>query len=71
MSMPATIGPTPKISVNVVPDAATAAVIRALESRMDDIEVVDLVDQLDRLPVPFKPRPHRRVRSRRAAIVPG
>jgi hypothetical protein len=30
----ATIGPIPKISVNVVPDAATAVVIRRLESRI-------------------------------------
>jgi hypothetical protein len=33
MSMPATIGPIPKISVTVVPDAVTAVVIGAFESR--------------------------------------
>jgi hypothetical protein len=33
MSMAATIGPTPKISCSVVPDAATALAILALESR--------------------------------------
>ena len=56
MSMQATIGPTPKISVSVVADAATAAVIRFLESRSDDVEVVDLGDELDGLAVPLDRR---------------
>jgi hypothetical protein len=46
MSMQATIGPTPKISVNVVPDAATAATMRALESQ-HRLQVVDLLDEFD------------------------
>ena len=50
------IGPTPKISVTVVADAATAAVMRSFESAADAVEIVDLIDELDRQAVPFDRR---------------
>jgi hypothetical protein len=53
--MRATIGPTPKISVNVVPDAATAAVMGAVESRTTTSRC-SIGEQLDRLAVPFNRR---------------
>jgi len=51
MSIPATIGPTRKISVRVVPDAVTAAAMRALESAHLSVETVDLGDELAGLAV--------------------
>ena len=56
MSMAATIGPIPKISVNVVADAATVALIRRLESPMTTSRWCDLIDELDSLAVPLNGR---------------
>ena len=70
MSMPATIGPTPKISVSVVCDAVTAVVIRCPGVADDDVEMVEFVDELDRLTVTLD-RGHVVAFTPRAVIVPG
>ena len=56
MSMQATIGPTPKISVSVVSRRRHGGGDPCPGVAHDGVEVVDLIDELDRLTVPLDGR---------------
>ncbi len=63
--------PIPKISVSVVPDAATATAMRRAERLALGVEPLELVEQLDGEGVPFDGHRADRLGARRGAIGPG